>query len=420
MRRIRVLAFAEAVTLAHVARPAALLRQLDARRYDSVLACDPRYASFVADGPWKPATLTSLPSAVFLRALAQGRPVHTLAGLRAQLAEDLALIAEHQPDVIVGDFRLSLSVSARLARVPYLGISNAYWSPASPQPFPLPVLPMTRWLPIPLARALFQMFGAAAMAGHCQALNRLRQDNGLATLGPSLRRVYTDADVVLVADAPALFPLQPLPADHAYVGPLAWAPPVPLPSWWNTLREDPPAVYVALGSSGAATMLPPVLAALADLQVQVLLSTAGAAQPADLPPNVLAAPYLPGDAAAARARLVVCNGGSMAVQQALAAGVPVLGIASNMDQFMNMAAIERAGAGVLVRGDRLHREALRALCARMLDSPALQRAAQAAGQLQQMPQPAAEVFDAAVTRLLRQKSVSGDAGGSSTPACGNW
>jgi UDP:flavonoid glycosyltransferase YjiC (YdhE family) len=49
---------------------------------------------------------------------------------------------------------------------------------------------------------------------------------------------------------------------------------------------------------------------------------------------------------------VICNGGSPTSQQALAAGVPVLGIASNLDQFLNMQAVEAHGAGLCLRADR--------------------------------------------------------------------
>ena len=61
----------------------------------------------------------------------------------------------------------------------------------------------------------------------------------------------------------------------------------------------------------------------------------------------------------ALADLVVCNGGSLTTQQALAAGKPVLGIASNMDQFLNMGPIEAFGAGITLRADRVSASAIR-------------------------------------------------------------
>ena len=43
--------------------------------------------------------------------------------LKRYVDADLAIIRQAQPDLIIGDFRLSLSVSARLAGVPYATIS---------------------------------------------------------------------------------------------------------------------------------------------------------------------------------------------------------------------------------------------------------------------------------------------------------
>ena len=55
--------------------------------------------------------------------------------------------------------------------------------------------------------------------------------------------------------------------------------------------------------------------------------------------------YLPGIDAAARFNLVICNDGNPTAQGALAAGVPVLEIACNMDQFLNMAASSKPVSG---------------------------------------------------------------------------
>jgi len=400
--RLRVLLFAEAVTLAHVARPIALARALDPARYEVILACDPRYRAFSSGGIWQCTDLHSIPGDQFTRALARGAPVYDLATLEAYVEHDQALIERFKPDLVVGDFRLSLSVSARLAQVPYLAISNAYWSPHYRGGFPLPVLPITRWLPLPIASALFNTFRPLAFALHCRPLNRLRARHGLPSLGHDLRRVYSDADHLLVPDLAPLYPIDDADGQHSYIGPLLWSPAVDLPAWWHEpVPEGHATLYVTVGSSGRAALLAAVLQALDGLPMRVLASSAGAPLPAAPPANARVAPYLPGDAAAARAQLVICNGGSLTAQQALAAGVPVLGLCSNMDQFLNMAPLEAAGAGLTLRADRISPAAIRAACERLLGSAT---AVQAAKRLQPLllrpPQESiTAVFDAAVARL---------------------
>jgi UDP:flavonoid glycosyltransferase YjiC (YdhE family) len=150
-----------------------------------------------------------------------------------------------------------------------------------------------------------------------------------------------------------------------------WSPRTPSLDFGSS---DQPLVYVTLGSSGDMAALPTVLAGLADLPFRGVLATAGRAAP-QLPANFMAADYLPGDALAARARFVVTNGGSSTGYQALAAGVPVLGIPSNLDQYLAMQAIVQRGAGIMLRSGGLTRDEVRKAAVRLLDAPAAQRQA---------------------------------------------
>lgn len=140
--------------------------------------------------------LHSISSQQFLLALANGSPVYDAATLRGYVREDLLRIEQIKPDLIVGAFRLSLSVSARLVGFPDIAITNAYWSPYAGRVFPLPVLPMTRFLPLSIAEALFNLARSLACRLNCNPLN-LRMENGLPSLGTDLRRVCTDADCTL-------------------------------------------------------------------------------------------------------------------------------------------------------------------------------------------------------------------------------
>ncbi|WP_164962604.1 glycosyltransferase [Rubrivivax sp. JA1026] len=364
--RPRVLFVGEAATLAHLARPAALMAALDPQRVDGRLACPEHARRFLgADaGRWEP--LAGIDPALFAARLRRGEPLMRQAELEAAVDADLALFERRRPDLVVGDFRLSLSVSARLAGVRYAAICNAYWSPyAADRRLPLPVLGWTRRAPLALAQAGFDLLQGPLLAPHCRPLNAVRAARGLAPLPADLRRVYTDADDTLYADSPALFPLHGAPANHRHLGPVLWSPPVPPPPWWDEPVGDGPPVYVTMGSSGDAAAIETVLDALDALGARTMLATAGA--PAPRPrAGLRVADYLPGEAAAARAALVVCNGGSPTSQQALAAGTPVLGICSNMDQMLNMRGLEAAGAGIALRADRLSAAAVRRAAAALL------------------------------------------------------
>jgi hypothetical protein len=59
-----------------------------------------------------------------------------------------------------------------------------------------------------------------------------------------------------------------------------------------------------------------------------------------------------GTITSARSGLVICNGGSLTTNQALALGVPVLGLVTNLDQHLNMQGVCGTGPGAVLRAER--------------------------------------------------------------------
>lgn len=364
----RLLFIAEGSTLAHVGRPLLLARALHASGFDVVFARPVNYAWMTRDDGFETVDLATQSPADFARRLDRGQPLYDFATLERYVQDDLILLQDHRPDVVIGDFRLSLSVSARLAQVPYATLCDAYWSPEAPLEPILPVFPWTPFAPLSLATLLFRRIAPLAFRLHARPMEALRRAHGLPSLGHDLRRCYTDADLRLFANPAALFPDVTPHACATFIGPLAWAPSgMAMPALRDSSK---PLVYVTMGSSGAAHVLGTVLAALARHECEIIVTTAGRPLPEAVDPSRFRVfDYLPGDLVCARASLVVCNGGSPTTNQALVQGVPVLGIARNMDQFLNMRAIERFGAGLTLRADRVASAALEAALDRLLETP---------------------------------------------------
>src|SRR5262249_41058602 len=124
--RPRLLFVAEAVTLAHAGRMMALASAL-AEDHEVFFACDPRFDSLLGETAFERRRIATIPSERFLTALAKGVPIYDTETLAAYVEEDRALIAKVAPDAVIGDFRLSLDVSATLTSTPYLNVTNAYW-----------------------------------------------------------------------------------------------------------------------------------------------------------------------------------------------------------------------------------------------------------------------------------------------------
>jgi UDP:flavonoid glycosyltransferase YjiC (YdhE family) len=355
-RRPRILFFGEAVTLAHLTRPLALAEALDANRWEVHFACAPGKDFLFNEATIQRWPIFTIEQEKFLDALSKGARLYDVQTLTRYIEDDRRLIETVRPDIVVGDFRLSLAVSAPASKVPYVAIANAHWSPfTSLRNFPVPHIPLTRALGVNIAGKLFSLLKPLVFAYHARPLNKLRGRFGLPGL-QSLPDVYTCGDYTLYADIPSLVPAVGLPPNHRYIGPVFWSPKIALPDWWKTLPDRQKIVYITLGSSGQVDLLPVVLEGIKDLAVTALLATAGRVRLGNLPKNVRAAEYFPGEEVSKHARLVICSGGSATAYQALKAGVPVLGIPSNLDQFLTMTAITRRKAGVLLRPERLRSE----------------------------------------------------------------
>ncbi|MES1165533.1 MAG: nucleotide disphospho-sugar-binding domain-containing protein [Verrucomicrobiota bacterium] len=375
--RTPVLFVVEAVTLAQVVRLWTLAQALDPARYEIHFASarfDERI--FGAGGvPMRRWPIRSLAPELVDRAVASGKRIYEQETLAGYVAEERALLRAVRPAVVVGDLRLSLAISAPLEKVPQVALINAYWSPhAVRDGFPLPDHPIVRILGERIAARYFPVALPKVFAHFARPVNALRRQHGLPAIG-SLPEVMLHGDATIFPDVPSLVPTRGGPAHHHYLGPVLWAPRVPLPPWWPALEPDRPTVYVTMGSSGRADRLPLVLRAIVRLGYQAIVATAGRAEVPDGLPRVHAAELIPGDVAAARATVVVSNGGSTTGYQALAAARPVVGIASNLDQYLAMTAIEKAGAGVLLRAGRLDEASVAAALEKVAGDPAHSHAA---------------------------------------------
>ena len=366
--RRRLLIFAEAISLAHVARAVTLAQSLDSARYDVHLVCDPRYLALFDELGFPIHAIRSINSAVFHDRLAEGSPLYTTTELHQYVQEDLRMITEWQPDLVVGDFRLSLSVSARLTGVPYATVTNAYWSPYARPRFLVPELPITERFGPHVAQGLFSLIRPLVFAQQAYALNKVRRDYGLHAVGYHLNHIFSDADYTLYADLPELVPTINLPAHHRYIGPVVWSF-GKLPYWWSSLRDSVRTAYVTMGTSGREDLTQLAAHTLADMGWQVLMATARPGSVTGVRSDVWVANYLPGIRAASKADLVVCNGGSAAVYQALAAGTPVLGIPMNLDQYLMMHYLRRFESGDYIRAGLATAELVTRMVRRMDESP---------------------------------------------------
>jgi UDP:flavonoid glycosyltransferase YjiC (YdhE family) len=372
--RKRVLFVAEAITLAQVVRLVTLAQSLDPARYDVRFACGEFEPIAFLGTKLQPIPIFTIDRVKALRQVERGERIYEKDVLVRYVEDELALFERVQPDLVIGDFRLSLAISARRAGIPLASLINAYFSPhAVRDGFPLPDHPLVSLLGAERAARYFPKALPAVFARFVAPIDAVRKRYGIAQTG-DLLQALCDGDYTLYPDVPELCPTHHLPANHLYLGHVGWSPRVPVPDFIRD-RGERPLVYVTLGSSGRLSALDTALRVLSEFPVLTVVASAGRIELRSVPSNVRVATYVPGDTVAAQASVVVTNGGASTSYQALAAGTPVLGIPSNLDQYLAMTAIERAGAGRLVRSGEATDAALRRAYVEVAGSEDMRRAA---------------------------------------------
>lgn len=361
-RKIRILFLSEAVTLAHLIRPLVLSKELDPALFEINFASRDTYPFVWNDFKVRHYDLNSPSPEEFQVTLSSGGVLFDKERLDNYVKAELILFEKIKPDLVIGDLRPSLSVSAVISNIPYINITNAYWSPyALLSRFPVPCseqiannLPKGK-----TGRAILKLIALASSAKvakvHAiqgEGLNQIRQSYKLRPFDSYLAG-FTAGDITLYADLPALVPTINPPSNNLYIGPIDWSPNVARPSWWSQIEDKKPLVYVNLGSSGWQKVIPIIVESLLSAGFYVMLGSASKLSGLPVSSRLYVTDLISGSEACNKADLVVCNGGSPTVYQALISGTPVIGIPCNMDQLLFMQYVERSKIGISLRVDTI-------------------------------------------------------------------
>lgn len=349
----------EEVTLSHVVRLIALATPLlHDSRFRIAFACGTRYRDLVEQAgiTWHP--LLTIPHQTFARRLRFAlNTLYRYHELRDYVEADEALVKKIRPDIIISDFRLSIDITARRMSIPHINLTDGYWSPASSLPYPQPENTFSSLIGRRIADRIFPLVLPLVLWLYQRPIVKLYQHYGL-TPPSSQRAASTQGTAVLYPDIPSVTPVTTLPSGHAFIGPLFWEPPVPIPDWLATTDPAQPLIYISFGSSGNTNIFPILFDILGRRPVRVIVSTAGRLIPGKPPENFCLIPYAPALQIIARSTLVICHGGNVVAYQAFRHGIPLIGIPDNIAQYFSMERIEKLGAGIILRPSETTRVSL--------------------------------------------------------------
>lgn len=243
------------------------------------------------------------------------------------------------------------------------------WAQWFPFPLPLPSRDVPPFGPgLPPARGALGRLRDRALSpvlirtlreASLPVLNPVRKQAGVRPLGTP-HEMYTVAPLLIYMTAePFEYPRSDWPANVRSVGPCPWDPPASPPAWLDEIHR--PIVLVSTSSEfqDDGLLVATALEALADEDVEVVVTVPAADAPRRVPANARVEAFVPHAAVLPRAACAVTHGGAGATQKALAAGVPVCVVPFGRDQFEVARRAEVAGAGTRVPAKRLSPARLR-------------------------------------------------------------
>jgi MGT family glycosyltransferase len=217
-----------------------------------------------------------------------------------------------------------------------------------------------------------------ATSAYAWPFNAVAAGHGMATYG-NIFDVLESPFLNLICELPEFMPIAGAPATFKYIGPILWEPRVAAPDWLARL-DDRPVIYFTMGSTGFARYYEALKDAFSGAPYQVLITTGGAADPGELPPNFHVAELAPALAIIEKSSLVICHGGNGTIYQALSRGVSVLGAPTFHDQDFNMQRVVDLGVGAVIYPRDLNGDALRSAAERLIGDAKVKAAAKAMGE----------------------------------------
>jgi UDP:flavonoid glycosyltransferase YjiC (YdhE family) len=314
-----------------------------------------------------------------------------LVGTLADQVEDIGEVADSwRPDVVVCDISMwapfVVLAESRGLRVAIYQFQLGCLLPGRDvPPAGFGLGPATHWKGRLAAAAVRPLLGFATRDLR-RGVDDVRRQHGLAPLTTTPTAHAGTMPLYLVTSAAGLdYERHDLPTSVHYVGACLWdrarseAP----PAWLSELGRDQPVVHVTEGTIHVRRplLLSAAAAGLADLPMQVVMTTGSQREPSELglgtlASNIRLASWVPHSLLLPKTDVVVTTGGAGTVLASLMAGVPLLIVPTEWDKPDGARRIVEAGAGLSVAPHRCTPRRIRAAVERLLGDASFRRNAE--------------------------------------------
>lgn len=349
----RILACPYSICAAHVVRPLEICKALRELGHEVLFASGSRYAELIAREGFPLLPIVVEDSATAFARVRRLNFSGAMAAAARHVKEEIDLIEKVRPDMVIGDWRISLSVSTEVTKIPYVSINNAHFTRYS-----LVDEGIEKNFGNKLAARLFCWQRDMMFQGFAYFYNRVRSTYGLSKKR-DLIDLLESSDINLLADIPEFSPTRNLPGHFHYIGPILWEPATSRDhQWLDSFDPQRPTLYLSMGTSGTSRDFWRVLDLLRETPYQVIITTGGQISLSTIRPGFFVTDFAPGSSLVEKSDLVICHGGNGTIYQALSQGKPIIGIPTHFDPEYNMSLVINSGVGLRIARGQLNGQVL--------------------------------------------------------------
>ncbi len=330
-----------------------------------------------------------------LRRTLSGETLNTIAYLTeeellARVPNEIALYEEIKPAAVLTGWCLSVTISARVARIPFVNVLHSttireYYE-AGLQSWPDRTnFFFVRWLFGNNEERMNKWISRLVLnlAAPIRAYNVVGIKYGLEKFTNFIDLI--EGDHILLADIPEWVGLPKLRSKLHYIGPLPARLDLPIPQRICDLRRDMPVVYFAMGSSGKPRLVKRIIEGFRDKPYHVIAPVASHMEgmQVNVPANVIVTGLLPAHRVNSLADISVIHGGQNTVMNACLSGTVIVGVGMHPEQQANLDACVRKGFAIRLNKRTLSAaKVLEAIDRLLHDAKSRQRVHQFRSQLQ--------------------------------------
>ena len=365
----KIVLISETVTYAHLVRLYTVAQNLkDDFKIIFVHSQNYKLKDYEKDKQIQVVVINSISTNYFNKCLRNGKAFFSASILAKNIKTDLNLIKEFQPDFIIGDFRISLSYSTKIAEIPYVNLTNYHWSSDYKSLPVIPDNPLPKLVGMKIANQVGKAVLNLIMSRHLKHYNTQAKKHNMPAY-KNFKEVYSDGDFVFFDDCKTLYNANAR-NNEAFIGPILPVFKNPLPPWWNKWDKTKPVIFINIGSSGSLWKILQTIHLLGQMPYQFLIAKSyrnlAVQQTVN---NLFIADFIPGEIVAQKADVVITNGGGPSSYQALKEGRPLICVPSNLDQHLVSQALEKNNLCKIIRSELVSAKKIEEAIVAILSDP---------------------------------------------------